>query len=92
MEDAFLPTDFARFASLPRGELAWMPYPAYSGPNAIGPKTPWKGFLTAGQWSPPGQGTFCCVLSAMEACRVIFKEIDMGAEAECLLDIGEALR
>ncbi|HVH46309.1 MAG TPA: NAD(P)/FAD-dependent oxidoreductase [Labilithrix sp.] len=92
LEDAFLPTDFARFASLPRGELAWMPYPTYSGPNAIGPKTPWKGFLTAGQWSPPGQGTFCCVLSGMEACRVIFRQIGMRGEAERLLDIGEALR
>lgn len=73
IEEVFTPQDFQRFDSIPNGAVGWFPSPDQVAQKGIPPKTFLKNLYLAGQWTSPGQGINCCMISAMEATRQIFK-------------------
>ena len=73
IEEVFTPQDFQKFDSIPNGAVGWFSSPDQVAQKSIPPTTFLKNLYLAGQWTSPGQGINCCMISAMEAARQIFK-------------------
>jgi phytoene dehydrogenase-like protein len=73
-KDCFTSQDFEREIGLPKGCLGWSPTPDQVGRGIIPQKTFLKNLYLAGQWTSPGPGMNTCIISGMEAARLILKD------------------